>query len=155
MAAKLLICGLGLLLLGGARAADVSDYVVSDGFNAATSPPFSNAVMAAGAYYLAGTIGVDPSAGATPANTDSEAHAMLDSVKKTLAKRGMVMDDLVSVTVYCTDLTLYDQFNSIYRGYFSGHFPARAFIGVNQLVRGAHFEIAGVAVKHPTQHKPS
>ena len=57
------------------------------------------------------------------------------------------MDDLVSVTVYCTDLSLYDGFNAVYRGYFHGQYPARAFIGVNQLVRGAHFEIAGVAVK--------
>ena len=57
------------------------------------------------------------------------------------------MDDLVSVTIYCTDLDLYDRFNAVYRSYFHGHYPARAFIGVGRLVRGAHFEIAGVAAK--------
>ncbi len=70
---------------------------------------------------------------------------MLDAVKHTLEQGGLSMDDLVSVTVYCTDLNLYDGFNAIYRTYFKNHYPTRAFIGVNQLVRGAHFEIAGVA----------
>jgi enamine deaminase RidA (YjgF/YER057c/UK114 family) len=51
------------------------------------------------------------------------------------------------VTIYCTDIALYDKFNAVYRSYFHGHFPTRAFIGVSQLVRGAHFEIAGIAVK--------
>jgi len=57
------------------------------------------------------------------------------------------MADLVSVTVYCTDLDQYDKFNAVYRSYFQDHYPARAFVAVAKLVRGARFEIAGVAVK--------
>jgi 2-iminobutanoate/2-iminopropanoate deaminase len=56
------------------------------------------------------------------------------------------------VTVYCTDLQLFDSFNAIYRGYFHGHYPARAFIGVAALLRGAHFEVAGIATK-PRHHR--
>jgi 2-iminobutanoate/2-iminopropanoate deaminase len=51
------------------------------------------------------------------------------------------------VQVYCTDLALYDAFNGVYRGYFGQHFPARAFLGVKELVRGAHFEVQGIAVR--------
>jgi len=79
---------------------------------------------------------------------------VMDAVKQTLEKAGLTMDDLVSVTVYCTDLDFYDKFNAVYRGYFHEHYPARAFIGVAKLVRGAHFEIAGVAVKSKTPRKP-
>jgi len=61
----------------------------------------------------------------------------------------MAMDDLVSVQVFCTDFTLYDTFNGVYRPYFHEHFPARAFLGVASLIRGAHFEIMGIAVKRP------
>lgn len=57
------------------------------------------------------------------------------------------MDDLVSVHVYCTDLALYEKFNTAYRGQFAKDFPARAFIGVASLVRGAHFDMEGTAVK--------
>jgi 2-iminobutanoate/2-iminopropanoate deaminase len=64
-----------------------------------------------------------------------------------LAQAGMQMDNLVSANVYCTDLSLYDKFNAAYRKQFSKDFPARAFIGVASLLRGAHFEMQGVAVK--------
>ena len=72
---------------------------------------------------------------------------MLDAVRHTLESGGMHMDDLVSVTVFCTDLSLYDRFNTIYRGYFRASYPARAFIGVDKLVRGARFELQGIAVR--------
>jgi enamine deaminase RidA (YjgF/YER057c/UK114 family) len=64
-----------------------------------------------------------------------------------LERAGLTLADVVSVTVYCTDLDLYDKFNAVYRTYFQDHYPARAFIGVAKLVRGARLEIAGVAVK--------
>jgi 2-iminobutanoate/2-iminopropanoate deaminase len=49
--------------------------------------------------------------------------------------------------VYCTDLKLYGAFNEVYKGYFHGNYPARAFIGASQLVLGAHFEVQGIAAK--------
>jgi 2-iminobutanoate/2-iminopropanoate deaminase len=71
----------------------------------------------------------------------------MDGMKATLAQAGMTMDDLVSVQVFCPDLSLYDQFNKIYRTYFTKDFPARAFIGSGPLLRGGHFEMQGIAVK--------
>ncbi len=59
------------------------------------------------------------------------------------------MDDLVSVTAYCPDLSLYDRFNAAYRSYFTGDFPARAFVGSAPLLRGRHFEMQAIAVKTP------
>jgi 2-iminobutanoate/2-iminopropanoate deaminase len=103
--------------------------------------------MIGGTFYLAGHIGIDPATGQAPQDTDVESRLLLDAVKSTLERGGLSMDQLVSVTIYCTDIALYDKFNAAYRGYFHEHFPARAFIGVAKLVRGAHFEIAGVAVK--------
>jgi 2-iminobutanoate/2-iminopropanoate deaminase len=112
----------------------------------APAPPFSEGILVDGTYYVAGHIGLDPATQKAAADVGTEAHLVLDAVKNTLEQAGLRMDDLVSVTVYCTDLSLYDGFNAIYRTYFHGQYPTRAFIGVNQLVRGAHFEIAGVAV---------
>ena len=112
----------------------------------APAPPFTNGVMVGSTFYVAGHIGLDPATGRAAAGVDAEAHRVMDAVKQTLAQAGLSLDDLVSVTVYCTDLGLYDAFNAVYRGYFQGQYPPRAFIGVSQLVRGARFEIAGVAV---------
>jgi 2-iminobutanoate/2-iminopropanoate deaminase len=108
--------------------------------------PFSNGVMVGETFYVAGHIGIDSATGQAATNVDNEARLVMDSVQHTLEQAGLKTDDLVSVTVYCTDLELYDKFNAVYRTYFHGHYPARAFIGINKLVRGAHFEVAGVAV---------
>jgi reactive intermediate/imine deaminase len=114
-----------------------------------SAPPFSEAVLVGETLYVAGHIGLDPKTQLAVATVDDEARAVMDATKQALESAGFSIDDLVSVTIYCTDLALYDGFNAIYRGYFHGHYPARAFIGVKQLVRGAHFEVAGVATRHP------
>jgi 2-iminobutanoate/2-iminopropanoate deaminase len=109
--------------------------------------PFSDAVLTGDTLYVAGHLGLDPATGNAAADADAEARLMLDAVRHTLESGGMHMDDLVSVTVFCTDLKLYDRFNTIYRGYFRASYPARAFIGVDKLVRGARFELQGIAVR--------
>lgn len=111
--------------------------------------PFSDAVRLGETLYVAGHIGIDPRTGNAAASPETEARLVMDAVKHTLERAGFTMDDFVSVTVYCTDLSLYDTFNGIYGGYFHGRHPARAFIGVSKLVRGARFEVQGVAVRTP------
>ena len=149
------ICLVAVCAATLANAADADRHYVPAPAPAGNAPaaPFSEGVMAGGTFYVAGHIGTDPATQKVPATADAEAHRVLDAVKQTLGQAGLSMDDLVSVTVYCTDLQLYDAFNAVYRSYFQGHYPARAFIGVNQLVRGAHFEVAGVAVPAPRPHK--
>jgi 2-iminobutanoate/2-iminopropanoate deaminase len=110
--------------------------------------PFSNAVVLDDTIYLAGHGFVDAKTGKPPAKVEDEAHAVMDAVKETLAKNDATMDDLVSVTVYCTDLSTYDAFNAVYRTYFkNGKFPARAFIGSGKLLFGMRFEVQGIAIK--------
>jgi len=109
--------------------------------------PFSHGVLAGRFYFVAGTLGVDPASGKPPADPEAEARAMLDDFKKKLELAGLTMDDVVQVTVFCSDLALYDLFNRVYASYFQGGFPARAFIGSGPLLRGCHFEIQGIAAK--------
>ena len=67
---------------------------------------------------------------------------------KTLARAGMTMDDLVSVQVFCSDVSLYHTFNAEYaRRFVAAEFPARAFLGSGPLLRGCRFEVSGVAVR--------
>ncbi|HWJ37083.1 MAG TPA: Rid family hydrolase [Steroidobacteraceae bacterium] len=144
-----LISLVGLSVSAASLAADSARHYVPAPPPTGNAPaaPFSEGVMVGGVFYVAGHIGMDPATQKAAANPDTEAHLVMDAVKQTLSQAGLSMDDLTSVTVYCTDLSLYDAFNTVYRSYFHGQYPARAFIGVNQLVRGAHFEVAGVAVK--------
>lgn len=115
--------------------------------NATTTLPFSHGVMVGDTLYISGTIGLDPKTGKPPADTEAEARLTLDSVQAVLKEAGMSMDDLVSVTVYCSDLSLYAKFNGIYRTYFKKDFPARAFIGSGPLLFGGKFEVQAIAVR--------
>jgi reactive intermediate/imine deaminase len=109
--------------------------------------PYSDAVLSGNTLYLAGRIGIDPQTGKAPEDVEKEIRFLLDGVKTTLAAADLTMDDLVSVQVFCPDLSLYDKFNEIYRTCFTKDFPARAFIGSGPLLRGGHFEMQGIAVR--------
>src|SRR5712672_2398552 len=109
--------------------------------------PFSCGILTGNTLYLAGRIGLDKS-GKAPAEVTDEIKIMLDQIKAVLEQAGMTMDDLVYVQIACTDLSLFDKFNGIYRTYFTTKdLPAREFIGVASLLRGGHFELQAIAVR--------
>ena len=107
--------------------------------------PLSAAVQAGNMLFLSGTLGVKDGQPAPPA--EEEARHAMEVMKHTVESAGFSMDDIVSVQIFCTDMKLYDIFNSVYSTYFHGQYPARAFIGVSNLTRGARFEVMGIAVK--------
>jgi 2-iminobutanoate/2-iminopropanoate deaminase len=109
--------------------------------------PFSNAVIAGNTIYLAGHIGFDPATRKVPEDVEQEARLMLDALRDTLNRCALTMQDVVSLTLYCSDVSLFDRFNAVYRTYLCAPFPARAFIGSGPLLFGARFEIQGIAVK--------
>jgi enamine deaminase RidA (YjgF/YER057c/UK114 family) len=109
--------------------------------------PFSDGILVGNTLYLAGRIGLDKS-GKAPAEINDEIKNLLDQIKATLEQAGMTMDDLVYVQIACTDLSLFDKFNPIYRTYFATKdLPAREFIGAAALLRGGHFELQAIAVR--------
>src|SRR6516225_2756857 len=148
---KLVSTGMTVLVLAaGVATAFAADrkYIVLRR-PAASTAPFSEAVLKGDTLYLSGHIGLDPQTGKPGATPEEEARLVMESFKRTLEAGGMDMDDLVSVTVYCSDVAHYDAFNGVYRTYFHGNFPARAFIGSGKLLFGARFEVQGIAVKRP------
>ncbi len=116
---------------------------------ATTSPqaPFSDGILVGNTLYLSGRIGYDPKTLKIPDDLEQEIRTALDGIKATLAEAEMTMDDLVSVQIFCPEPKHYDKFNEVYKTYFKGQLPARAFIGSGQLLREGHFEIQGIAVK--------
>jgi len=113
----------------------------------AVQAPFSDGVLVGNTLYIAGRLGLDPKTGQPPADVEQEAHIVLDGVKSVLSEAGMTMDDLVFVQIFCPDMSLYAKFNDVYKSYFGKDYPARAFVGSGPLLRGAHFEINGIAIK--------
>jgi 2-iminobutanoate/2-iminopropanoate deaminase len=110
--------------------------------------PFSDGILTGNTLYLAGRIGVDPKTGKVPEKIEDEIKNLLDGEKEVLSQAGMTMDDLVYVQVSCSDLSLFSQFNAIYKTYFTKDYPAREFVGAGSLLIGGHFELQAIAVKH-------
>ena len=108
--------------------------------------PFSSGVLVGNVLYIAGTTGVSPGMKNTFTLTQ-EARAVMDNVKRVVERAGMTMGDVVSVQVFCTNLSDYDAFNRVYATYFRKNYPARAFIGASNLLFGARYEVTGIAVR--------
>lgn len=109
--------------------------------------PFSDAVLVGDTLYISGRIGMDPATGKVPDDPDREADLLLEQFVEVLKLAGMTMDDLVSLTIHCPEVSLWQQFNARYVRRFSREFPARAFLGSGPLLLNGRFEMLGVAVK--------
>ena len=116
--------------------------------------PFSDAVLAGDTLYVSGHVGIDMKARRIPAQLEDEVRLLMDGIKASVTQAGMTMHDVVNVTIYCPDLSLFERFNAVYRSYFTaGKYPARAFLGSGPLIFGAHFEITAIAVRQPRPAK--
>jgi reactive intermediate/imine deaminase len=111
-----------------------------------TRKPFSDAVRAGKTLYVSGRIGIDPATGKPPEGDEDEARALMENLKGVLDEAGMRMADLVQVTIFSPDISLYACFNAVYLTYFDGALPARAFVGSGPLLFGARFELTAIAV---------
>jgi len=141
-----LIIGLAVLAVTGfAQTSTKVEYFNFPG--ASEDQVFSTVVLVGDTLYLGAASGVDPATGAPPPDTQDEARIAMEGVKARLALAGMTMGDLVVVRVFCPDRSLVADFNTVYRTYFTDHFPARMFIGSGYLSGGTHFEVSGVAVR--------
>ncbi len=140
------VAGLLLTFSLSAGAAD-RKYINNPRPADAKALPFSDGVVVGNTLYIAGHIGLDPKTGQAAADAEEEARLVMDETKKTVEAAGFSMDDLVSVQIFCTDLKFYDTFNAVYKTYFHGDMPARAFIGTDKLLRNGRYEVMGIAVK--------
>lgn len=141
------VVGVMLLFLCLAAGAADRKYIVTPRPADFKGLPFSDGVLVGNTLYIAGHIGLDAKTGTPPASAEDEARLAMDAIKQTVDAAGLTMDDVVSVQIFCTDLKLYDTFNSVYKTYFHGDYPARAFVGTDKLLRGGRYEVMGIAVK--------
>jgi reactive intermediate/imine deaminase len=139
----------GVLLLVFCVAAGAADrkYIVKQRASDMKALPFSDGVLVGNTLYIAGHIGLDAKTGMPPASAEDEARLVMEGIKQTVELAGLTMDDVVSIQVFCTDLKFYDAFNGVYKTYFHGDYPARAFVGASNLLRGGRYEVLGIAVK--------
>lgn len=110
--------------------------------------PYSQAILAGNTLYCSGQIAFDPQTGdLLKSDIEEEAARTLENLGAVLKAAGMSYRNVVSCTVYLTDINDYGQVNEVYARYFNESPPAREAIEVSALPRGARVEVSCIAVR--------
>jgi 2-iminobutanoate/2-iminopropanoate deaminase len=101
--------------------------------------PYSSAVEAGELVFVSGKIGQQGG------SFEEEAETAIDRVEQQLNELGLGLGDIVSATVYLSDMDLYSRINAVYGKRLPAPYPARACIAVKTLPRNARVEIQVIA----------
>jgi 2-iminobutanoate/2-iminopropanoate deaminase len=101
--------------------------------------PWSGSVLWGGSCFASGQLG---ERGASFAR---EADTAISALQTELGRSGLGLGDVVSCTVYLTDMAYYGEFNEIYAQRFPRPYPARACVAVKELPANARVEIQAIA----------
>ena len=111
------------------------------------SRPYSPVVEANGFVFLSGQIGEDPSTGSVPpGGFEREARQVFENIKRLLAGVGLDLNSVVKTTVYLTEMTHFQPYNSLFREYFPHDPPARATV-ITGLIPPYTIEIDVIAAR--------
>jgi 2-iminobutanoate/2-iminopropanoate deaminase len=109
--------------------------------------PYSQAIRSGGFVFVSGSLSFDPDGKIDYSQQDvsAQTHRAIDNIALELAAAKLTLDDVVSATVYVTDVDDFAAVNTVYASYFHAPYPARAFVQVTRLLRGAKVEISVIA----------
>lgn len=112
---------------------------------------FSHGVLAGNVLYLGGQTAMDATGAIVEGGIVAQFRRCFRNVLDTVAEAGGTAEDLVSVTIYLTDVEDYQangrEIGRVWRELAGTRYPAMAGIGVTKLWQAeALIEIAGVAV---------
>lgn len=103
--------------------------------------PYSGSVEAQGLVFVSGK------GGAKGSSFAEEAEGAIRAVEKELARSGLGLADVVSCTVFLTDMGQYPEFNQVYARLFPEPWPARACVAVAALPANLRVELQAVAAR--------
>ncbi len=107
---------------------------------------YSQALAHEGLLFISGQLPIDPANGEKKTgDIEEQAEQALKNVGAILNAAGSSKEDVLKVTVYISDITLWDRVNTVYGRFFAEHRPARAVVPTRDLHFGFKVEIEAVA----------
>ena len=92
----------------------------------------------------------------TPGDSDKKVGSIEEQTERALANLEAILnaarsgkDQVLKVTVYISDIALWNRVNAVYARFFGSHRPARAIVPTRELHFGFQIEIDAVAVVIP------
>lgn len=122
--------------------------VAYTGKNVKASGPYSHVVEANGFFYFSGQTAYNGLENTeSKLNITKQTVACFDNLLDVMKEVEITFDNVVKVNVYLTDMSYFDEMNSVYETMFKTPFPARTCVAVKALPLGADIEIECIAVK--------
>lgn len=90
--------------------------------------PLSRVVRAGDFLFLSGQIPLDSDGQLVRGDIRSQTDAAIERIKDSLALVGASLKDVVRVTVWLSDMTLFPGFNETYASHFQSDFPTRSTV---------------------------
>ncbi|MBD2754961.1 RidA family protein [Spirosoma validum] len=117
--------------------------------------PFSPGVISNGFLFVSGQVGTDPQSGKLiDGGIEAETAQTIQNITTVLKDAGTSLENVVSVTVYLSNMDDFPKMNAIYQKYFQkDNYPARTTVGVAKLVFGASVEMTMTAAVPPRRMK--
>jgi 2-iminobutanoate/2-iminopropanoate deaminase len=137
-----------LILAGAFALATTGAFAQNKAIDFKPGMPFSDGFVAGNTLYVAGQQGPDANGKVTGTDITVQTHNTIAAIQRVVEKAGFKMSDIVSVTVYITDLNDVPAMNKVYIKEMADPKPARATVQVAGLIGGAKIEISCIAVKH-------
>jgi 2-iminobutanoate/2-iminopropanoate deaminase len=107
---------------------------------------YSQAVVHGGIVYVAGQLPIDPKNPTAPLGTvEEQATQALANVAAVLEASGTNLGNVLQMTVYVSDVSLWGQVNAVYARVMGDHRPARAVVPTRELRHGMIIEIQAIA----------
>ncbi len=101
--------------------------------------------------FITGQLPVDPLTNRVVGAGDLtlESRQVMTNMMAVLEEAGFRAADVVSATVYLTDINTLDTFDAVWQEYFPdpSAYPSRAVVEVSALVLGIQLEISAIAIK--------
>ena len=108
--------------------------------------PYSQAIKAGNLLFLSGQIPLDPATGQlVSGGIEPQTRQVFANIGAILEAAGLSFANVMSATVYVTDMNDFGKVNEIYATYFSAPAPARATVQVARLPKDSLVEIQVVA----------
>ncbi len=107
---------------------------------------YSQATVHNGIVYVSGQLSIDSRTGERLLGSiDAQTRQVLDNISAILKASGSDLSRVLKMTIYVSDIGLWDAVNSAYMEVMGDHRPARAVVPTSSLHYGFQIEIEAIA----------
>ena len=107
---------------------------------------YSSAVVHNGLIFVSGQLPRDAVSGAVETGAiEAQTELALRNVEQILLAAGSDLNHVLQMTIYISEMELWDKVNEVYASVLGEHKPARAIVPVKDLYFGTKIEIQAIA----------